>query len=150
MTGTGTVVATIAAGKAHDAANNPNAASTSTNNDNSVTYDITAPVVTINEAAGQTDPTSNWTVGYTVVFSKPVTGFGNSGVTVGGTSGANTAVVTDSGDHMTYNVVISGMTTSGTIIASVPAGAAYDAAGIPTRPRPAPTTRSNSWRRRPD
>ena len=129
MTGTGTVVAAIAAGKAHDAAGNPNAASTST--DNSVTYDITAPTVTINEAAGQTDPTSNWTVGYTVVFSKPVIGFGNSGVTVGGTSGANTAVVTDSGDHMTYNVVISGMTTSGTIIASVPAGAAYDAAGNP-------------------
>ena len=56
MKGTGTVVATIAAGKAHDAATNPNVASTST--DNSITYDITPPTVTINPAAGQTNPTT--------------------------------------------------------------------------------------------
>ena len=43
MTGSGTVLATIAVGKAHDAAGNPNAASTST--DNSVTYDATSPTV---------------------------------------------------------------------------------------------------------
>ncbi len=55
MTGSGTVMASIAAGKAHDAAGNANTASTST--DNTVTYDVTPPAVTINQATGQADPT---------------------------------------------------------------------------------------------
>ena len=42
MTGSGTVIATIAAGKAHDTAGNANAVSTST--DNTVTYDVLPPV----------------------------------------------------------------------------------------------------------
>ena len=54
MTGSGTVVATIAAGMAHDAAGNANTASTST--DNTVTYDVTPPTVTINQAAGAGRP----------------------------------------------------------------------------------------------
>ena len=41
MTGSGTVIASIAAGVAQDGAGNPNIASTST--DNTVTYDTTAP-----------------------------------------------------------------------------------------------------------
>src|SRR5439155_6355261 len=51
----GTVIATIPAGMAHDGAGNGNTASTST--DNTVTFDTSAPTVTINQAAGQTDPT---------------------------------------------------------------------------------------------
>src|SRR5439155_26604570 len=51
----GTVIATIVAGMANDAAGNGNTASTST--DNTVTFDSIAPTVTINQAAGQTDPT---------------------------------------------------------------------------------------------
>ena len=51
MTGSGTVIATIAAGVAHDAAGNANTASTST--DNTVTYDVTDPTVTINQAAAR-------------------------------------------------------------------------------------------------
>ena len=45
LTSDGTVIATIAAGKVTDLANNPNTASTST--DNSITYDTTAPDTTI-------------------------------------------------------------------------------------------------------
>ncbi len=45
----GVLTASIAAGVAHDAAGNPNTASTST--DNEVTYDITPPVVTITAPA---------------------------------------------------------------------------------------------------
>ena len=58
MTGDGTVIATIAAGVASDAAGNANTASTSA--DNTVTYDATAPTVTINQAATQADPTNTW------------------------------------------------------------------------------------------
>ena len=70
MTGNGTVIASVAAGVAHDAAGNANTASTST--DNSVTYDATAPTVTINQAAGQADPTNALPINFTVVFSEAV------------------------------------------------------------------------------
>ena len=56
MTGDGTVIATMAAGVAHDAAGNPNTASTST--DNTVTYDITAPTVTVSHGIRSSDPTN--------------------------------------------------------------------------------------------
>ena len=48
-------------------------------------------------------------------------------MTLSGTAGATTAVVTGSGT--TYNVAVSGMTGSGTVIASIAAGKAHDSAG---------------------
>jgi LPXTG-site transpeptidase (sortase) family protein len=69
MTGNGTVIATVAAGVAHDASANPNEASTST--DNSVMYDISSLVVTAsNPASGAllvTGPTQ-----MSVTFNKDV------------------------------------------------------------------------------
>ena len=62
------MIAAIAAGVASDAAGNANAASTST--DNTVTFDTTAPTVTINQAAGQADPTKRRPINFTVVFSE--------------------------------------------------------------------------------
>ena len=126
MTSTGTVTATVTANAAQDAAGNGNTASTST--DNSVTYDITAPTVTINQAAGQADPTSAALINFTAVFSKPVTGFGAGGVTIGGTAGGTESVVV-TGNGATYNVAVSGMTGTGTVVVAVPANAAKDAAG---------------------
>ncbi len=126
MTGSGTVIATIAAGVAQDTAGNNNLASTST--DNTVTYDNVAPSVTINQAAGQPDPTNNAPINFTVVFSETVTGFATGDVTISGTaSGSKTATVTGSGT--TYNVAVTGMTGSGTVIAAVGSGKAQDAAG---------------------
>jgi hypothetical protein len=131
MTSSGTVIATIAAGVAHDAANSPNTASTST--DNTVTFviaDTTAPTVTINQAAGQADPTSTSPIHFTVVFSEVVTDFATGGVSLSGTAGANTATVTGSGT--TYDVAVSGMTQNGTVIATLVAGVAHDAAANPS------------------
>src|SRR6185437_9772534 len=124
MTGNGTVIASLAAGVAHDAAANASAASTST--DNTVTYDGTAPTVTINQAGSQADPTNTSPINFTVVFSEPVGDFATGDVTLSGTAGATTAVVTGSGT--TYNVAVSGMTGNGTVIASLAAGVAHDAA----------------------
>ena len=125
MTSQGTVIATVNAGAATDSGSNPNTASTST--DNTVTYDTAKPGVTINQASGQSDPTNASPINFTVVFSEPVTGFGSGSVTLSGTAGATTKVVTGSGT--TYNVAVSGMTSDGTVIATVPAGGAADAAG---------------------
>src|SRR3989454_777431 len=98
MTTSGTVVATIAAGVATDAAGNGNTASTST--DNTVTFnapDTTPPSVTINQAATQADPASSAPINFTVVFSEPVSGFTGSDVTITGTAGgAKTVTVSGS------------------------------------------------------
>ena len=127
MTGTGNVVVSVPAGAATDAAGNASLASTST--DNTVAYDAAAPSVTINQAAGQADPTSASPINFTVTFSETVTGFTASDISFAGSTvgGTLTAVVTGTGP--TYNVAVSGMTGAGTVVVSVPAGAATDAAG---------------------
>jgi hypothetical protein len=83
-----------------------------------VTSSGTKPTVTINQKDGQADPTTTSPIEFTVVFSESVTSFDGSDVTLGGTAGATTAVVTGSGT--TYTVEVSGMTGSGTVTASIP------------------------------
>lgn len=96
------------------------------------TIDTIAPTVTINQADGQPDPaTGNGAViHFKAVFSEPVTGFTNSDVTLSGTAGATTVVVTQIAPNngTTYDVAVSGMTQAGTVTASIPASAAQDAA----------------------
>jgi hypothetical protein len=89
--------------------------------------DTTRPSVTINQAAGQADPTGTSPVNFTVTFSEPVNGFTGADVALSGTAGPTTATVTGSG--ASYTVAVSGMTSHGTVIASIPANVAQDAAG---------------------
>jgi hypothetical protein len=91
--------------------------------------DRTPPSLTINQAATQADPTSSAPLHFTAKFSEAVSGFTSSDVRLTGTAGATSATVTDTGDHKTFDVAVSGMKTSGTAVATVPAGAATDAAG---------------------
>src|SRR5438552_3691266 len=102
--------------------------------------DTTPPTVTIDQAAGQADPTSSSPISFTAVFSKPVSGFTGAGVTISGTAGG-TKTATVSGGPSTYNVAVSGMATGGTVMASIPAGVARDAAG---NANSASTSTSNS------
>jgi hypothetical protein len=129
MTG-GIVEASIAADVAHDAAGNPNTEATS--DDNSVTGDYEQPTVTINQAVGQADPTIASPINFTVVFSEPVLDFATGDVSFTGSTDTGTLVgtVTDSGDHMTYTVAVTGMT-GGIVKASIEIGVAHDAAGNP-------------------
>ena len=97
MTQNGTVTMTVAAGKADNAAGNPNKAATTPA---TVTYETTAPTATIALAGGQQVTTHDLTVNYVVTFSEPVTGFGSSGMTVGGTAfGTATPTVTVTGQQ---------------------------------------------------
>lgn len=130
MSSSGNVIATIPAGAAQSATLLGNMASTST--DNSVAYDITSPTVTITQAAGQTDPTGVSPINFTVTFNETVADFINTDVTLTGTAGANTVVVT--GGPAIYNVAVSGMTGNGTVIITIDAGVAHDAAGNPNTP----------------
>src|SRR5436190_17874454 len=112
MTSDGTVIASVGAAKAADAAGNDNAASTST--DNLVTYDTTGPSVTVNQAVGQADPTKTSPINFTVTFSEAVTGFATGDVTLAGTAGASRATVTVG--PTSFNVAVAGMRSDGTVI----------------------------------
>ena len=125
FTQTGTVVATIPAGSAQDGLGNLSAASSST--DNTITYNgIVPPTVTINQDTSQLDPATTSPIVFKVVFSKPISGFLSNDIILSGSAGASTAVLTSSGDYMNYSVAVSGMTQSGTVIASIPALAVWD------------------------
>ena len=82
----------------------------------------TGPTVTIEQAAGQADPTGVSPITFDVVFSEAVSDFVTGDVTLSGTAGATTGAVTGSGT--TYTVAVSGMTGNGTVIASLAAGVA--------------------------
>ena len=125
FTQTGTVVATIPAGSAQDGLGNLSAASSST--DNTITYNgIVPPTVTINQDTSQLDPATTSPIVFKVVFSKPISGFLSNDIILSGSAGATTAVLTSIGDYMNYSVAVSGMTQSGTVIASIPALAVWD------------------------
>ncbi|HEV8654932.1 MAG TPA: Ig-like domain-containing protein, partial [Candidatus Limnocylindria bacterium] len=93
-----------------------------------VANDTTPPTVSINQAAAQVDPTGASPITFTAVFSEAVSGFSASDVIIGGTAGGG-KTTTVGGGPSTYSVAVSGMTTSGTVTASIAAGAAQDAAG---------------------
>ena len=131
MSGMGTVTVSVSGA----AALSINSGATSVaSNTVTVNFDNSAPTVTVIQAAGQIDPTNSSPINFTVVFSEPVTGFGDaaSDVTIGGTAfGAfnlKNAVVTQvsPNDGTTYNVAVSGMNATGTVTISIPAAAAQD------------------------
>lgn len=89
--------------------------------------DTERPSVTINQAPSQADPTYIAPITFEVSFSEPVSEFTSADVALSGTAGATSASVSGSGKD--YTVLVSGMSTNGSVIASIPAGAARDAAG---------------------
>jgi hypothetical protein len=128
--GQGLVTVDIAAGVAEDSVGNLNTAAAQF----SRTYDSVAPDVEIDQASGQPDPASVSPVNFTAVFDEPVTDFNDAAdVTLSGTAGANTIVITELSpmDGTTYRVAVSGMLNPGTVTVSIPMGAAQDAAGNP-------------------
>ncbi len=129
ITADGNVRADVLANAAQDLAGNLSIASTST--DNTVAFDTTAPTVTINQAAGQPDPTRNSTINFTVVFSEPVTGFNAADISfVGTTANLSFATLAITGSGAVYNVALNNISSGGGFVqATVIAAAAADAAG---------------------
>ena len=71
-----------------------------------MTYDATAPSVTVEQKAGQADPTKVLPMRWTVTFSEPVSGFDAGGLDRGGTSTGGTIDITGSGSS--YEIALSG------------------------------------------
>jgi hypothetical protein len=91
--------------------------------------DTTPPTVAVEQAAGQADPTNGSPVTFIVTFSEPVTGFGPADVSLAASTAGGSLATTVSGGPSVYTVSVTGMTTPGTVVATVPAGAALDGAG---------------------
>ncbi|ASD64151.1 Calx-beta domain-containing protein [Bdellovibrio bacteriovorus] len=128
ITGAGTLIPSITANKVTDAAGNNNTASTST--DNQITYETTKPSLTINQKAGQTDPTNTLPVEFTVVFTEAVNAstFTAADITQGGTASGITWNLSTS-DNITWTLQATAITTAGTLIPSITAGKVSDPAG---------------------
>ncbi|MFN8380442.1 MAG: sortase [Anaerolineales bacterium] len=129
MTSGGDVIASVRAGAAVDGIGNASLISTSIDNKVVFSTDTTPPLVTIEQATSQPDPTNISPINFTVLFSEPITGFDASDIVLSGTAGAITANIAQiaPNDETTFNVAVSGMSTSGTVIAEVKAGAVVDA-----------------------
>jgi uncharacterized repeat protein (TIGR01451 family) len=130
MTGSGTVVASIPAGVAVNGTAQGNTASTST--DNTVTYVAPVPpTVTVNQAPGQADPTSSSPIRFVVTFSQAVTGFTASDVVLSGTATGPLSVnLLTAGNGINFTIEVTGMSGSGTVIASIPAGVAVNSSAL--------------------
>ena len=132
MTVSGTVTASIAASTVTDGAGNPNEASTSTDNTVTFALDVMAPTVTVEQGAGQGDPTAASPIVFDVLFSEPVTGFTDVDVAFTGSTAGGTLVGAVSGSGTTYTITVTGMTTAGTVVPSLLAGAAVDVGSNPS------------------
>jgi hypothetical protein len=119
----GLVTVTVPAGAAVDAAGNGNLASTPV----SVTYTVAGPSVTVNQAATQANPTTTPTIAFTASFSTPVTGFTASNVALSGTASGPLTVAVTAADTLgaSYTLTVTGLTSSGTVSASVPANQVF-------------------------
>jgi len=92
------------------------------------------PSVTINQATGQTDPTSTSPIFFTVTFSEPIDShtLTAADITLGGTvPGDLTVSIAETAptNGTTFEIAVRGMSSSGTVTASITAGAIQDLAG---------------------
>lgn len=135
-----TITVDIPTGVCTDLAGNDNISSTS--NDNSVTYDITPPTVTVNQADDQVDPTETNEVKFTVVFSEPIKEetFCKTTLNIAGSSTATVSKITKVNDT-TYTALVTSMVSGETITVTLPENSVEDLAG---NRNPASTSTDNS------
>lgn len=119
-TGQGLVKASVPKGAAVDEQGRTSGASTPF----SRVYDTAAPTVTLHSAAP--NPTYENPIPVDVTFSKPVSGFGVEDIIATGSNTPTVQSLTGSGNQYHFEVVSNG---AGDIAVSIPAGAAFDAAG---------------------
>jgi hypothetical protein len=84
-----------------------------------------SPTVTVNQASTQSDPTNASPINFEVVFNTAVSGLTTQDVLISGMAATPVKTVTDSGDHIHFNVTVSGMADGETVTARLAAGAAF-------------------------
>ena len=129
MTQDGSVIVHVRNGAAVDSAGIPTLPSGSA----VIFYDATPPTAALTKGAEQEDPTSDATIAFTVTFSERVWGLYPVDVSLeaDGTGAVTTvqSVTPRLDDELVWDIVVTGMTETGDVTVSVPAGAALDDAG---------------------
>ena len=121
----GLITVRIAAGAAQNLATNGNPAASF-----DITYDGTAPVVTITSDSGNNgDTVEAATLSYTATFSEDVTGFEVGGITVTGTAGVTSATNFMAVSTTVYTFDVLRGDPDGTVIVSIAKDSAMDSAG---------------------
>ena len=108
---------------------------------NGTAPDTINPTVTVTQASGQVDPTLNGPILFDILFNEIVLGFTNADVSLTGSTAGGPLVVAISGSGASYTASVSGMSSAGTVVASLLAGIATDQAG---NPNDASTSSDNS------
>ncbi|NOT04934.1 MAG: lamin tail domain-containing protein [Anaerolineales bacterium] len=110
--------------------------------DETYTLDKISPTVTVEQAIGQADPASTIPVNFTVVFSEAINAstFTTGDITQTGTISSSliTWIITDSGDHTTFNLSATAVAGNGTLIPILAAGKVTDDAGNNNAASPTP------------
>ena len=86
--------------------------------------------VTLALAAGQANPVNVGPVNFTATFSAAATGFVNADVSFSGSTVGGTLAAAVTGTNP-YNIAVTGMTTDGIVLVSIPAASATDPTGTP-------------------
>ena len=89
------------------------------------------PSASVNQAVGQSDPTNNPAINFTVVFSEPInpTTFASADITNSGSASGLTWTTPTTSDNITWAISTSAIVTDGTVIPSVEAVKVTDLAG---------------------
>ncbi|QDK37220.1 Calx-beta domain-containing protein [Bdellovibrio sp. NC01] len=127
ITGDGTVIPQINAGEVSDVSGNFNQAANSA--DRSVLYDSIKPTLTINQKAGQADPTNTLPIEFTITFSEVIepSSFTVADITQSGTATSIVWNLTTSNNKVwSLKATAAG---NGTLIPSIAAGVVTDLAG---------------------
>lgn len=90
--------------------------------------DVTPPSVTIDQAPGQADPASIGPIHFTAIFSEPVSGFAAADIVIDGTAGAASVTIAGSDPGTIYDVEVN-ISSSGTVMVTIPPGAVADEGG---------------------
>ena len=95
--------------------------------------DTSAPSVSVDQAAAQSDPTNVAPINFTVRFSEAVSGFTGTDVSFAGSTVGGVLQASVTGNGANYGVSVTGMQGAGAVVASLVAGVAFDLAGNASR-----------------
>ena len=89
-------------------------------------FEVQTIKVSIDQAAGQPDPTNGSSIAFTAKFNAPVTGFDAADISFTGSTTGGTLVPVISGSGTDYTVTVTGMAGDGNVVASILANAGVD------------------------
>jgi alpha-tubulin suppressor-like RCC1 family protein len=95
------------------------------------TVDTVRPGVTLARAPDQANPANTAPIRFIASFSEPVSGFTTSDLQLSGTAGPSAVALSERApfDGTSFAIEVSGMTSAGSVMVAIPAGAAADSAG---------------------